>query len=148
MIMSDGPRPTRDLGTILYVGGFELPDWNAAAHRVVANAMIFRAIGYRVLLLGVTREKPWRGGSPRRVQLGLEGVLLEVDIVVEAEGFQESNLSVLVDGRQRIEPVARPRVRGNDNRKLVRLRQSGQCLHQRRQSLAAIDIFLPMHRDH
>lgn len=44
---------------ILYVGGFELPDKNAAAHRVVANAKIFSELGYEVLLLGINRE----GGS-------------------------------------------------------------------------------------
>ena len=47
-------------GTILYVGGFELPDLNAAAQRVLANALIFRDLGYRVGLVGVTR----RQGAP------------------------------------------------------------------------------------
>lgn len=47
-------------GTILYVGGFELPDLNAAAQRVLANALIFRDLGYRVGLIGVTR----RDGAP------------------------------------------------------------------------------------
>lgn len=47
-------------GTIIYVGGFELPDLNAAAQRVLANAMIFRDLGYRVGLVGVTR----RDGAP------------------------------------------------------------------------------------
>ena len=28
----------KEKGTVLYVGGFELPDKNAAAHRVVNNA--------------------------------------------------------------------------------------------------------------
>lgn len=46
--------------TILYVGGFELPDLNAAAQRVLANALILRDLGYRVGLLGVTR----RQGAP------------------------------------------------------------------------------------
>lgn len=43
--------------TIVYVGGFELPDKNAAAHRVLAMAKLFRACGHRVVLLGVTREQ-------------------------------------------------------------------------------------------
>lgn len=73
-IMSDADLSAGDRGTILYVGGFELPDRNAAAHRVIANARIFRAIGYRVLLLGVAREQPWRGGMPRQVKLEVEGV--------------------------------------------------------------------------
>ena len=46
--------------TILYVGGFELPDLNAAAQRVLANALILRDLGYRVGLVGVTR----RQGAP------------------------------------------------------------------------------------
>lgn len=43
-------------GAIIYVGGFELPDLNAAAQRVVANALIFRDLGYRVILVGLTRR--------------------------------------------------------------------------------------------
>ena len=41
--------------TILYIGGFELPDKNAAAHRVLAVAKMLRAGGYRVVLLGARR---------------------------------------------------------------------------------------------
>ncbi len=44
-------------GTIIYVGGFELPDKNAAAHRVLSNAKIFRALGYRVVLMDSCREQ-------------------------------------------------------------------------------------------
>ena len=40
-------------GTLLYIGGFELPDKNAAALRVVANAKLLRALGFRVILVGV-----------------------------------------------------------------------------------------------
>lgn len=40
---------------ILYIGGFELPDKNAAAHRVLANAKIFKKIGYEVEFLGVNK---------------------------------------------------------------------------------------------
>lgn len=43
-------------GTVLYVGGFELPDKNAAAHRVLNNAKILREIGYNVVFCGVDRE--------------------------------------------------------------------------------------------
>ena len=43
-------------GTVLYVGGFELPDKNAAAHRVLNNAKILRELGYNVVLCGVDRE--------------------------------------------------------------------------------------------
>ena len=38
---------------ILYIGGFELPDKNAAAHRVISNGKILRTLGYNVEFLGV-----------------------------------------------------------------------------------------------
>jgi glycosyltransferase involved in cell wall biosynthesis len=41
---------------ILYVGGFILPDGNAAAHRVLSNAKILRKLGFKVNLLGVTKR--------------------------------------------------------------------------------------------
>jgi glycosyltransferase involved in cell wall biosynthesis len=41
---------------ILYIGGFELPDKNAAAQRVVANAKLFSTLGYTVSFFGVNRE--------------------------------------------------------------------------------------------
>jgi glycosyltransferase involved in cell wall biosynthesis len=40
-------------GTIIYIGGFELPDRNAAAHRVLANGKIMRELGYEVVFVGV-----------------------------------------------------------------------------------------------
>lgn len=40
-------------GTIVYVGGFKMPDKNAAAHRVMNNAKIFEKIGYDVVFCGV-----------------------------------------------------------------------------------------------
>lgn len=40
-------------GTIIYIGGFELPDKNAAAHRVLANGKIMRELGYDVVFIGV-----------------------------------------------------------------------------------------------
>ncbi len=42
--------------TIIYVGGFELPDKNAAAQRVLANAKIFRDLGYNVVLVGIDKS--------------------------------------------------------------------------------------------
>lgn len=42
--------------TVLYIGGFELPDKNAAAQRVVANAKLLRAVGYDVVFLGVEKN--------------------------------------------------------------------------------------------
>ncbi len=40
---------------IIYVGGFELPDKNAAAQRVLSNAKIFRDLGYKVVFIGVDK---------------------------------------------------------------------------------------------
>lgn len=41
--------------TIIYVGGFELPDKNGAAQRVIANGKIFRSLGYDVVFCGVAK---------------------------------------------------------------------------------------------
>ena len=43
-------------GHILYVGNFELPDKNAAAHRVLNNAKLFRELGYDTVFLGTSKE--------------------------------------------------------------------------------------------
>ncbi|MBP2070684.1 glycosyltransferase [Thermoanaerobacterium butyriciformans] len=43
-------------GTILYVGGFELPDKNAAAHRVLSNGKIFRELGYDVVFIDIDKS--------------------------------------------------------------------------------------------
>lgn len=43
-------------GRVLYVGGFELPDRNAAAHRVLNNAKILKALGYDVVFCGVDNQ--------------------------------------------------------------------------------------------
>lgn len=42
---------------ILYIGGFALPNGNAAAQRVVANAKILRELNYHVTLVGLTHDK-------------------------------------------------------------------------------------------
>lgn len=39
--------------TIIYMGGFELPDKNAAAHRVIHNAKALRETGKKVVLIGI-----------------------------------------------------------------------------------------------
>ncbi len=41
---------------ILYLGGFELPNRNAAAQRVIAIAKTMREVGYEVEFIGVTKE--------------------------------------------------------------------------------------------
>jgi len=40
---------------ILYIGGFILPDKNAAALRVVANAKILSKLGYKIFFIGVSK---------------------------------------------------------------------------------------------
>lgn len=40
---------------ILYIGGFELPDKNAAAQRVIANAKILTELDYKVILIGTDK---------------------------------------------------------------------------------------------
>lgn len=42
---------------VLYVGGFELPDLNAAAHRVLANGKILKKLGYEVFFMGISHNK-------------------------------------------------------------------------------------------
>lgn len=43
-------------GTILYVGGFQLPDKNAAAHRVLNNGKILRDLGYNVVFIDIDKS--------------------------------------------------------------------------------------------
>ena len=43
-------------GTIIYTGGFELPDKNAAAHRVLSNAKILKELGYNVVFIDVDKS--------------------------------------------------------------------------------------------
>ena len=43
-------------GTIVYIGGFEMPDKNAAANRVLNNAKAFAELGYKVVFCGVDHE--------------------------------------------------------------------------------------------
>lgn len=42
---------------VLYIGGFELPDKNAAAHRVMTNAKLLRRMGYEVSFIGISKGK-------------------------------------------------------------------------------------------
>ena len=41
---------------ILYIGGFELPDKNAAAHRVMANAKLLSEMGFEVSFIGISKN--------------------------------------------------------------------------------------------
>ena len=60
-------------GTIIYVGGFELPNKNAAAHRVLNNGKILRRLGYKVVFIGVDRSNEKRKISDtKRIYYGFE----------------------------------------------------------------------------
>lgn len=43
-------------GTIVYIGNFEMPDKNAAAHRVLNVAKILSEIGYKVVFCGIDKS--------------------------------------------------------------------------------------------
>lgn len=45
-----------DNGTVLYIGGFELPDCNAAAQRVIGIAKGLKAAGYKVRFVNALKE--------------------------------------------------------------------------------------------
>lgn len=42
---------------IIYIGGFELPDKNAAAQRVISNAKAFRDLSYETIFIGLSKDK-------------------------------------------------------------------------------------------
>lgn len=46
---------------ILYIGGFELPDKNAAAQRVLPIGKVYRELGYDVLFYGITHSQDVEG---------------------------------------------------------------------------------------
>lgn len=50
-------------GTIIYIGGFELPDKNAAAHRVIANGKILQNLGYNVCYTGISKNNSYTNKS-------------------------------------------------------------------------------------
>lgn len=43
-------------GTIIYYGGFSLPDKSASANRVVSNGKIFASLGYKTVFIGAARN--------------------------------------------------------------------------------------------
>ncbi len=59
--------------TIVYYGGFSLPDKNAAANRVVSNGKIFKALGYNVIFLGADYDN----GSYTGVKSLSDGMMCE-----------------------------------------------------------------------
>lgn len=48
-------------GTIIYYGGFHLPDKNAAANRVVANGKLFDKLGFKTVFLGADYDNSFLG---------------------------------------------------------------------------------------
>ncbi|MFO1530408.1 MAG: hypothetical protein U1F77_11920 [Kiritimatiellia bacterium] len=97
--------------TILYVGGFELPDRNAAAQRVLAVGRLFRELGYGSAFLGVdrklrhgTRSSPrsaWRvgfqrGRLPIRRGAGLDHHLSKADAALELIRHLQADLAAVV----------------------------------------------------
>jgi glycosyltransferase involved in cell wall biosynthesis len=50
-----GNIPGRTKKAVLYIGGFELPDKNAAAQRVVGNGKLLMELGYSVHYIGIDR---------------------------------------------------------------------------------------------
>ena len=56
----------------LYIGGFELPDKNAAAHRVMSNAKIIRDLGGDVVFVGVDKNLSW-GTSVLSIKGNVQG---------------------------------------------------------------------------
>lgn len=54
---------------VLYVGGFDLPDKNAAAQRVLANAKLFHSMGYKVSFIGVDAVNGTPVLSPKTLEI-------------------------------------------------------------------------------
>lgn len=42
-------------GTIVYIGGMEMPDGNAAAHRIINNSKVFKELGYHIVFCGMDK---------------------------------------------------------------------------------------------
>lgn len=59
---------TSKRNVILYIGAFELPDKNAAAHRVLSNAKLFQSLGYEVILVGRSRSNELSDGEIREAK--------------------------------------------------------------------------------
>lgn len=59
-------------GTVFYIGGFELPDKNAAALRVLANGKILRNLGYEVVFIGIDTALPVGSAAMRSDHSGFE----------------------------------------------------------------------------
>ncbi|MGR2667471.1 glycosyltransferase [Vibrio campbellii] len=47
---------------LLYIGGFDLPDKNAACHRAISNSKLFKIVGISSSLLGISKEPDLESG--------------------------------------------------------------------------------------
>ncbi|EJE4199961.1 hypothetical protein M3897_002730 [Vibrio cholerae] len=47
---------------LLYIGGFDLPDKNAACHRAISNAKLFKMVGIDSSLLGISKKSNFESG--------------------------------------------------------------------------------------
>ena len=84
-------------GTILYVGDFELPDRNAAAHRVLNNAKIFRELGYNVVFCGVDKQIK-HGDYPKIFDIsGFESIPLPYPTSIKQRIIQIFNINYYAD---------------------------------------------------
>ncbi|MHC8523485.1 hypothetical protein ACPJHQ_23060 [Rossellomorea sp. H39__3] len=61
--------------TVLYVGGMEFPDKNAAAQRVISNCKILKSIGYNVVAAGMDKAM-----TPRTNNLKFDGEYKNIGI--------------------------------------------------------------------
>lgn len=47
----------QDIKTVYYIGNFDKPEQNAAGKRVYGNALIFEKLGYKVILIGKSKDE-------------------------------------------------------------------------------------------
>ena len=59
-------NPNLEIKTVLYIGGFELPDKNAAAQRVIGISKALRELGYRVVLLNALKDADIKGTEQKK----------------------------------------------------------------------------------
>ncbi|MEN8120222.1 MAG: glycosyltransferase [Bacteroidota bacterium] len=72
---------------VLYVGGFELPDRNAAALRVIANGKLFNRLGYEVTYIGVDKSDNFIESSIKKFKI--DGFVF----FTKAQKYPDTNLN-------------------------------------------------------
>ncbi len=94
-------------GTLIYAGGFVLPDKNAAANRVVSNGKLFNSLGYRTVFLGAAPDGEHFDGI-RQVQ-GCEDMYAQPHPETSAEWikhmFSVENIDRLVQTYDNVKAV-------------------------------------------